>query len=78
MEIQNKKDAKKFDKKAYDMEYHRTKIKRIPLNISLESYEIWKKYADLAGLPLNTFIKQAVQEKIDSMVSAGKADDTLL
>lgn len=67
MEIQNKKDAKKFDKKAYDIEYHRKKVRRIPLNISLESYEIWKKCADSAGLPLNTFIKQAVQEKIDGM-----------
>ena len=78
MKIRPKDTEKIFDKKSYDMEYKRKNQKRIPLDIQPESYEIWKKYADSAGLPLNTFIKQAVQEKIDGMENAGKHGDTLL
>lgn len=61
------KEAKKFDKKNYDLEYKKQNQKRIPLDIQPKSYEIWKNAADKAGLPLNTFIKLAVEEKIKSL-----------
>ena len=62
-----KKEAKKFDKKNYDLEYKKQNQKRIPLDIQSKSYEIWKNAANKAGLPLNTFIKLAVEEKIKSL-----------
>ena len=71
---------KKFDKKAYNLDYARKKLKRIPLDIQLESFEKWKKYADIAGLPLNTFIKKSVEEKISSMADSyteTESDDTI-
>ena len=61
---------KKFDKKAYNLDYARKKLKRIPLDIQIESFEKWKKYAEIAGLSLNTFIKKSVEEKILSMADS--------
>ncbi len=61
MEIENKKRHKNVE---YKLQFAREKYKRIPLDVSIESYEKWKKAAETAGLPLNTFIKSAVEEKI--------------
>lgn len=66
------KEPKKFDKKNYDLEYKRKNQKRIPLDVQQESYEKWKNAAEKACLPLNTFIKSAVEEKIAAIEAAEK------
>ena len=75
MKIDNKKDKKIFDKKAYDIEYQKKNLKRIPLNIQLEMFEKWKKTAEIAGMPLNTFIKSAVNEKIENFEKSVDSHD---
>ena len=46
--------------------YHAAKIKRVPLDMQLSDYERVKAAADRAGLAVNTWIKQAIQEKLSS------------
>ena len=79
--IDPKNSQKKFDFHEYNLEYHKKNMKRIPLSIQIKSYEKWKKYADIAGLPLNTFIKRSVEEKIASMADSyteEESGDTIL
>ena len=46
--------------------YNERNIKRVPLDIQKDYYEnVLKPAAAAAGIGVNTFIKQAVQEKID-------------
>lgn len=54
---QNKENSYKYREKA---------IKRIPLDVQIEYYENTLKPAvEKSGTPVNTFIKQAIQEKIE-------------
>lgn len=64
MDSENKKRAKNVD---YKLKFAKDKYKRIPLDLPLEMAEKWKKAAEIAGMPLNTFIKSAVNEKIESL-----------
>ena len=62
------KESKKHQKNVeYKLQFAREKYKRIPLDVPIKSYEKWKKAAETAGLPLNTFIKSAVEEKISTL-----------
>lgn len=54
------------NRSQYFIEYAKKNLKRIPLDVPLEMHEKWKKAAEKAGIPLNTLIKSAVNEKIDS------------
>lgn len=63
MEIENKNRQKNVD---YKLKFAKEKYKRIPLDLPIEMAEKWKKAAEMAGTPLNTFIKSAVNEKIES------------
>ena len=63
MDSDNKKRAKNVD---YKLKFAKEKYKRIPLDLPLEMAEKWKKAAKMAGIPLNTFIKSAVNEKIEN------------
>lgn len=46
--------------------YNERHIKRIPLDVQKEYYDqVLKPAAEAAGLPVNTYIKEAVAEKID-------------
>lgn len=47
------------------IKYAKKNLKRIPLDLQLEMFEKWKKYADSMHIPLNTMIKNAVNEKIN-------------
>ena len=49
------------------LKYAKENLKRIPLDVTKEMAEKWKKAAEIAGMPLNTFIKSAVNEKIESL-----------
>ncbi len=58
-------DNKPFDKRAYDMEYHRTKIKRVPLDMQPDLYRTIKAAANKAGQRVNEYIKQAIKERME-------------
>lgn len=46
--------------------YNKEHLKRIPLDVQKGFYEqILKPAADAAGLPVNSYIKQAINEKIE-------------
>ena len=48
----------KENKAQRDIQYQKDKIKRIPLNMQMEAYQILKTYA--GDMPMNTFIKKAL------------------
>lgn len=48
------------------LKYARENLKRIPLDVPLEMFKKWKNAAEKAGIPLNTLIKSAVNEKIEN------------
>lgn len=55
-------------KEQYKRHYRYTEknLKRIPLDVQKEYYEnTLKPAAERAGIPVNTFIKQAIAEKIE-------------
>ena len=46
--------------------YHKYKLKRIPLDLNKKDFEERIKPAiDRSGLPVQTFIKKAIEEKIE-------------
>lgn len=48
--------------------YNEKNIKRVPLDMQKEYYEsILKPSADACGIPVNTFIKEAIAEKIERL-----------
>lgn len=49
------------------IKYAKKNLKRVPLDIPLEMHEKWKKTAENMGIGLNTLIKSAVNEKIESL-----------
>ncbi|MBR6902668.1 MAG: hypothetical protein IKN39_02115 [Clostridia bacterium] len=52
------------NKKKYNMEYERTKIHRIPLNVQNAKYDEIKSHAEKQGETVNGFIKRAIDEQI--------------
>ena len=54
------------NKAIYDMKYQKEKIKRVQVNYQLDDYNKVKAAADAANQPIATYIKQAVQARIDS------------
>lgn len=52
-------------KKEYNQRYAKDNLKRIPLDVQKDFYETIKTAADKTGQPVNTFIKQAIQLRID-------------
>lgn len=60
----------KEDKAKYDMQYAKTKLKRIPLDVQKEKYEKIKAAADAAGEKVNGYIKKAIDERMKRENSA--------
>ena len=54
-----------FDKKRYDQEYKKTKLKRIPLDVPVEKYNQIKDHAEAHSETVNGFIKRAIDETIE-------------
>ena len=54
-----------FDKKKYDQEYKKTKLKRIPLDVPVEKYNQIKDHAEAHSETVNGFIKRAIDETIE-------------
>ena len=52
-------------KKEYDINYAKTNLKRIPLDVQKDVYINIKAAADNAGESVNRYIKQAIQMRMD-------------
>ena len=51
--------------KAYSLEYARTKLKRVPLDLQLDDYEALQAAAEAAGESVNGYIKTAIRMRIE-------------
>ena len=58
--------AKSEKQKISDIEYKKRMIKRIPLDVQISFYDRIKAAADHLGLPVNTYVKEAIQMRLDS------------
>ena len=55
-----------FDKKSYDINYHKDKLKRIPLDVSKEKYDQIKAAAEKSNESVNGYIKKSIDMRMDS------------
>ena len=53
-------------KTEYNMQYAKNNLKRIPLDVQKEEYEVIKEAATAAGEKVNGYIKKAVRMRIES------------
>lgn len=53
------------NKKNYNANYAKTNLKRIPLDVQKEKYEQIKAAADAAGEKVNSYIKIAIDERME-------------
>ena len=53
--------------------YAKKSLKRIPLDVQKTQYDEIKAAADVAGVPVNTYIKQAIVEKMERENKISKA-----
>ena len=51
-----------MDRKEYLINYHREKLKRIPLDVTKEKYQQIKDHAEGNSETVNGFIKRAIDE----------------
>lgn len=56
----------KSKKTKYDIEYAKTKLKRVPLDVSKEKYREIKDAADAVNESVNGYIKKAIDLRITS------------
>ena len=61
-------------KKAYNVQYVKDKIKRIPLDVQREHYERIKAAADVAGESVNGYVKRAIDERMERYNTGGPQD----
>ena len=55
-------------RKNSHMKYAMKKLKRVPLDMQKDYYEeVLKPMADSLGEPVNTFIKKAIEERIERL-----------
>ena len=52
-------------KAKYDIDYAKTKLKRVPLDVQKEKYEEIKAAATAAGESVNGYIKKAVDQRME-------------
>lgn len=52
-------------KKQYDIEYAKTHLKRVPLDLRLDKYDEIKAYAESKAETVNGFIKRAIAETME-------------
>lgn len=53
------------DRREYLKEYHKTKLKRVPLDLPLQKYDEVKKFAESHSETVNGFIKRAIDETME-------------
>lgn len=64
------------NKRKYNNEYAKHRLKRVPLDMQLWQYDRLKSAADFLGEPVNTFIKKAIAMRIDSLKSDNQDDES--
>lgn len=57
------KEANK--KTEYDIEYAKKHIKRVPLDMQIDAYKALQAAADRAGEKVNTYIKKAIEQRME-------------
>lgn len=55
------------NKKRYNIQYSKSKLKRIPLDVQLTKYEEIKSAAESVNETVNGFIKKAIDDRIDTI-----------
>ena len=55
------------NKKRYNIQYSKSKLKRIPLDVQLTKYEEIKSAAEYVNETVNGFIKKAIDDRIDTI-----------
>ena len=60
-------DEMAYSKEAYEAakKYKNEKIKRVPLDMQRDDYDILKAAADACGEKVNEFIKKAIRERLE-------------
>ena len=58
------------NKKTYNANYAKTNLKRIPLDVQKEKYDQIKAAADTAGEKVNSYIKKAIDERMEREAQA--------
>lgn len=53
------------NKKQYNADYAKRNLKRIPLDVQKEKYDEIKAAAESSGEKVNTYIKKAIDEKME-------------
>ncbi len=53
------------NKRKYNIEYTKTHLKRVPLEVSLQKYEEIKTHAQERSETVNGFIKRAINETME-------------
>ena len=64
-------------KKAYSIEYAKTKYKRIPLDVPIDFYDRVKTAADRIGEPVNVYIKKAIETRLNETPEPMTREDIL-
>jgi uncharacterized protein (DUF1778 family) len=62
-----------YSKEAYEAakKYKSEKIKRVPLDMQREDYDLLKAAADAKGERVNEFIKKAIRLRLDTECDTG-------
>ena len=53
------------ERKEYLKEYQKSKLKRIPLDVTKEKYDEIKTVADSTGESVNGYIKKAIDDRME-------------
>lgn len=53
-------------KQAYNINYTKDHYKRVPLDLTFEKYDAVKAAAQAAGEPVNRYIKNAIDRRLES------------
>ena len=62
-------------KSEYDIKYAKEKLKRIPLDVPKEQYEVIKAYADYIGRSVNGLLKECIMDRIELWFSDAIDED---
>ena len=66
-------DVMAYTKEGYEAakKYKSEKIKRVPLDMQKEDYDVLKATADAMGEKVNEFIKKAIRERLERITATG-------
>lgn len=68
-------EEKELTKKVkYDIQYAKKHIKRVPLDMQIEAYKELQAAADRAGEKINTYIKNAITQRMEREQTTANAE----